>query len=38
VDKKLQQTIETILIDFDAALSVKEETDGYKLKPVIKLK
>lgn len=38
VNKKLQATLETILIDFDAALSIKEETDGYKLKPVIKLK
>jgi hypothetical protein len=38
VDKKLQQSIETVLIDFDAGLSVKLETDGYKLRPVIKLK
>ena len=38
VNKKLQATIETILIDFDAALSIKEEVGGYKLKPVIKLK
>ena len=38
VNKKLQATIETLLIDFDAALSIKEEVDGYKLKPVIKLK
>ena len=38
INKKLQATIETVLIDFDAALSIKEESDGYKLRPVIKLK
>ncbi len=38
VSKKLQATIETILIDFDADLSVKKENDGYKLRPVIRLK
>jgi len=38
VNKKLQATIETLLIDFDAALSIKEESDGYKLRPVVKLK
>jgi hypothetical protein len=38
VDKKLQATLETLVIDFDAALSVKKESDGYKLRPVIKLK
>src|SRR5215212_2325033 len=35
VNKKLQSTIETTLIDFDAALSIQEESDGYKLRPVI---
>jgi hypothetical protein len=38
VSKKLDATLQTILIDFDAALSIKEEADGYKLKPVLKLK
>ncbi len=38
VNKKMQATIETLLIDFDAALSIKKENDGYKLRPVIKLK
>ena len=38
VDKKLQANLETLLIDFDAALSVKEETDGYKLSPVLRIK
>lgn len=38
VNKKMQATIETLIIDFDAALSIKKEADGYKLRPVIKLK
>ena len=38
VDKKLQANLETLLIDFDAALSVKQETDGYKLSPVLRVK
>jgi hypothetical protein len=38
VDKKLNATIETLLIDFDAALSVKKENDGFKLRPVIRVK
>ena len=38
VNKNLQATIETLIIDFDAALSIVLEGDGYKLKPVIKLK
>ena len=38
VDKQLQANLETILIDFDAALSVKQETDGYKLSPVLRVK
>lgn len=39
VDKKLQETLETIVIDFDAALSVKQEGTGdYKLRPVLKIK
>lgn len=38
VNKKLHATLENLLIDFDAALSIKEENDGYKLRPVVKLK
>lgn len=38
INKRLRSSIETLLIDFDAALSVRKETDGYKLRPVIKLK
>ncbi len=38
VDKRLATSIDSLVIDFDAALSVKKESDGFKLKPVIKLK
>ncbi|MBB1286170.1 DUF4382 domain-containing protein [Flavisolibacter sp. BT320] len=38
IDKDLQETLNTFTLDFDAALSVKEENGGYKLLPVIKLK
>ncbi len=39
VNKKLSATLETLLIDFDAALSVKREGNGdYKLRPVLKIK
>lgn len=39
VDKKLASSIETLIIDFDAALSVHEEGTGdYKLRPVLKIK
>lgn len=39
IDKELNSTVETLVIDFDAALSVLKEGNGdYKLKPVIKLK
>lgn len=38
VSKNLQATIETLVIDFDAALSIKQEQGGYKLKPVLKVK
>lgn len=37
VKRKLNATLETLLIDFDAALSIKKENNGYKLRPVIKL-
>jgi hypothetical protein len=39
INKKLTQDTATLLVDFDAALSVKKEGSGnYKLRPVIKLK
>ena len=38
VSKNLQANLETLLIDFDAALSVNQETDGYKLRPVLRVK
>jgi len=39
ISKKLNSTLETLVIDFDAALSViKEGTGDYKLRPVIKVK
>lgn len=39
MNKKLEKSIETVIIDFDAALSVHEEGTGdYKLRPVLKVK
>lgn len=38
IDKDLNETMNTFTLDFDAALSVKEEAGTYKLDPVIKLK
>jgi len=39
VNKNLQASVDSLLIDFDAALSIHEQQDGsYKLLPVIKLK
>ena len=38
VSKELNANLETLLIDFDAALSLKTETDGYKLSPVLRIK
>jgi len=38
INKKMNATLSTLLIDFDASLSIKEEANGYKLRPVIKLK
>ncbi|MCW3094284.1 MAG: hypothetical protein JWP81_5353 [Ferruginibacter sp.] len=39
ISKELSSTLETLVIDFDAALSVlKEGTGDYKLRPVIKVK
>lgn len=38
IGKHLRNSIDSLLIDFDAGLSVKKEGDGYKLRPVVKLK
>ena len=38
IDKALNYTANSFVLDFDAALSVSEENGGYKLSPVIKLK
>lgn len=38
VGKKLNASLDSIVVDFDAALSVKEEAGGYKLRPVLRIK
>lgn len=38
IDKDLGETLNTFTLDFDAALSVKDEGGTYKLRPVIKIK
>jgi predicted amidohydrolase len=38
IDKDLGETMNTFTLDFDASESVKEESNGYKLMPVIKIK
>lgn len=38
VGKNLRAGLDSILVDFDAALSVKSEAGGYKLRPVLKIK
>jgi Domain of unknown function (DUF4382) len=38
VNKNLNASIETLLIDFDTDLSIKKEATGYKLRPVLKVK
>jgi len=38
IHKNVSSNLDSLLIDFDAALSVKEENGSYKLRPVIKLK
>lgn len=38
VNKNLAASVDSLLIDFDAALSIKDEGGSYKLRPVIKLK
>jgi hypothetical protein len=37
IDKSLRGGVDSVLIDFDAALSVKLEADGYKLRPVLRV-
>jgi hypothetical protein len=37
IDKQLRAGIDSLVIDFDAALSVHNEAGGYKLRPVVKL-
>jgi len=38
IDKNLNETLNTFVLDFVVDESVKEEQDGYKLRPVIRLK
>lgn len=38
INKKLKGPLETLIMDFDAASSVHEENNGYKLIPVITIK
>ena len=38
INKRLQGDIDSVLLDFDAALSIKQEASGYMLRPVIKIK
>ena len=38
INKKLRTGLDSLLIDFDALMSIKKERDNYKLRPVIKLK
>ena len=38
VSKKLNAALETIIVDFDAALSINLEAGGYKLRPVLRIK
>ena len=38
VNKQLNATLETLVVDFDADLSIKSESNGYKLRPVLRIK
>ena len=38
VNKQLNATLETLIVDFDASLSIKLEGGGYKLRPVLRIK
>lgn len=37
LNKSLNGTLDSLIIDFDAALSVTQDAGGYKLRPVIRL-
>ena len=38
ISKELRTGLDSLIIDFDAGLSIKEENDGFKLRPVLKVK
>ena len=38
LDKPVTQPVETVTLDFDALLSIREEQDSFKLIPAIKIK
>lgn len=38
LNKQLRAPIDSVTIDFDAALSIFNESGGYKLKPVVRIK
>jgi len=38
INKKLRTGLDSLLIDFDALMSIKKERDNYKLRPVIRLR
>ena len=38
VNKQLNATLETLIVDFDANLSIRLEPGGYKLRPVLRIK
>lgn len=38
IDKKLRGGVDSVVVDFDALLSVRQEQDGYKLHPVLRIK
>lgn len=38
LNKKINASLETVLIDFDAALSVRFDSGTYKLRPVLRVK
>ena len=37
IDKRLEETLNSFELDFDAASSIKEENGNYRLDPVIRL-
>jgi hypothetical protein len=38
VGKNISAGLDSLIVDFDAALSIKQEPSGYKLRPVLKIK